>query len=578
MALDGMFLHSLISNISDIVIDSKIDKINQPEKDEIILTLRKNRKNYKLLVSSSPQFARIHITDIQKENPIKAPMYLMVLRKYIMGGIIKNIYQKSNDRIVIIDIQNSDELGFNSMYSLIIEIMGRHSNITLVRERDRKIMECIKHITADMNSYRVLYPGIKYINPPESKKLNPFDFTFSDFSLYISKNELEFNQDFFLNTFTGISRLFSNNLYEEFKMDNDLLVKGEIYDKFKSYISTLDEKISYNLYTSKMGLLVDFYFTHLPCLEKELEYTKYENPNKLLDDFYSKKDKQDRILSRSSNLQKLIHTNLERCIKKSKILNKTLKECTKKETYRLKGDLLTSNIYKIKRGDSQIKVLNYYNEESEEYIIINLDSSKSPSYNIQRYYKKYNKLKASEKHASMELNKNNEEENYLNSVLTNILNAEDYKDIDEIKNELIQTGYIKFKKKNKGPKVKESKPHHFISSDGIDIFVGRNNIQNDNLSLKSANKNYMWLHTKNLPGSHVIIASYDIPDNTLLEAAIIASYYSKGKNSPKQSVDYTKVKELRKPSGAKPGMVIYHTNKTITVNPADFSRLKIKHI
>lgn len=578
MALDGMFLHSLILDIKDIVLESKIDKINQPEKDEIILTLRKNRKNYKLLISSSPQFARIHITDIQKENPIKAPMYLMVLRKYIMGGIIKNIHQKDNDRIVTIDIENSDELGFNSIYSLVIEIMGRHSNITLVRHRDKKIMECIKHITADMNSYRVLYPGVKYIDPPESKKLNPFDFTFSDFSSFISKNEIEFNQDFFLNTFTGISRLFSKNLYEDFKMDNDMPVKGELYDKFKAYIDTLKNKISYNLYTSKMGLLVDFYFTHLDSLEKDLECTEYEDPNKLLDDFYSKKDKQDRILSRSSNLQKLIHTNLERCVKKSRILDKTLKECTKKDSYRLKGDLLTANIYKINRGDSKIKVLNYYNEETEEYVEINLDSCKSPSENVQRYYKKYNKLKASEKHASMELKKNNEEEDYLNSVLTNILNAEDYKDIDDIKNELIQTGYIKFKKKNKGPKVKESKPHHFVSSDGIDIFVGRNNIQNDNLSLKSANKNYMWLHAKNIPGSHVIIASYDIPDSTLLEASIIAAYYSKGKNSPKQSVDYTKVKELRKPSGAKPGMVIYHTNKTITVNPADFSTINIKHV
>ncbi|POO91499.1 fibronectin/fibrinogen-binding protein, partial [Clostridium sp. 2-1] len=259
---------------------------------------------------------------------------------------------------------------------------------------------------------------------------------------------------------------------------------------------------------------------------------------------------------------------------KLKILNETLNECAEKESFKIKGDLLTSYIYSIKKGDSECTLLNFYNENQEEYITISLNKTKTPAENVQYYYKKYNKLKTSEEYAKVQLKKNDEEMEYLNSVLTNILNAESYNEIDEIKNELIETGYIRFRKNSKNSKkVKTSKPNHFVSSDGIDIYVGKNNLQNDYLSLKFANKNYLWLHAKDIPGSHVIVCSFDVPDKTLEEAAIIAAYYSKGKDSLKLPIDYTKVKELKKPNGAKPGMVIYHTNKTLIVNPADFNKI-----
>ena len=574
MALDGIYLYSLVNDLQKSILNSKIDKINQPEKDEIILTIRKDRSNIKLLISASPRFARIHLTNSVKPNPIKAPMYLMVLRKYILGGRIISLTQKDNDRIMIMEIENRDELGFDSVYSLIIEIMGRHSNITLVRNRDNKVMESIKHITPDINSFRVLYPGVNYVYPPSSTKLSPFSTTYEDFSSYISKNSIVFDANFYSNCFTGISKLLSSELYYNTIEVNNSPTRSEIYENFKNFTENLQINISYNIYTNKIGILKDFYCLNLKTLEEDFLTISYDDPNTLMDAFYEKKDKQDRLQNKSVDLQKLVHTNIERCNKKTRILKETLAQCEEKETFRIKGDLLTSYIYTIKKGDKECTLLNFYNENEEEYIKIPLNETKTPSENVQFYYKKYNKLKTSEEYAKVQLEKNLEEIEYLNSVLTNILNADDYSEIEEIKNELVETGYIRFRKNNKNSKkVKASKPLHFVSSDGIDIYVGKNNLQNDYLSLKFANKNHLWLHAKDIPGSHVIVSAFDVPNKTLEEAAIIAGFYSKGKDSLKIPVDYTKVKELKKPNGSKPGMVIYHTNKTIIINPSDFNDL-----
>ena len=263
--------------------------------------------------------------------------------------------------------------------------------------------------------------------------------------------------------------------------------------------------------------------------------------------------------------------------KKENKLNSVLEKCNDKEDFKIKGDLLTSYIYSIKKGDSSFTTVNFFSEDGEE-VTIPLDENKTPSENVQSYYKKYNKLKKSEESAIEQLEKNSDELEYLNSVLTNIENCESYTEIDDIKEELISTGYVRKRKANgkNNKKAKPSKPLHYISSDGIDIFVGKNNIQNDNLSLKFANKNHMWLHTKNIPGSHVIVCSNDVPDNTLVEAATLAAYYSKAKESSKVDVDYTLVKNLKKPNGAKPGMVIYHTNYTMTVDPSDIKSLNLE--
>ena len=571
MALDGIFLSSLLTNLKESIVDSKIDKINQPEKDEIILQLRKNRSNIKLLISASSQFSRLHITNIQKENPLKAPLFLMVLRKYLVGGLITDITQKDSDRIVTIHVSSRDELGFDSKYLLIVEIMGRHSNITLVRERDLKVMESIKHITPDINTYRVLYPGVTYVYPPTSTKLNPFNFTEKDLINILEASSYNIDENFFFKNFTGVSKILSKELFTNLSSYNYNLKDTErLYKFIKNLFNDIKNNPSFNIYVDDNGLLKDFHATKFSSLKA----INYDDPSKMLDEFYYKKDKQERLHSRSQNLQKLIHTNIERCNKKEKILENTLEDCKSKEDFKIKGDLLTSFIYSFKKGDKSVKVQNFYNENSPE-VEIKLNPNKTPSENVQIYYKKYNKLKKAEEEAYIQLEKNENELKYLHSVLTNILNADSYDEIEEIKNELMETGYLKFRKSSQKKKNK-SKPLHFISSDGIDIYVGKNNLQNDYLSLKFAHKNYMWMHTKDIPGSHVIICSNDVPDNTLEEAAILAAFYSKAKTSSKVPVDYTLVKNLKKPNGAKPGMVIYHTNYTMYTEPKEFSNLNLK--
>lgn len=577
MALDGIYLYSLLHDFKKSILNCKIDKINQPEKDEVILTLRKDRENIKLLISASSKFPRIHLTNVSKPNPLQAPMFTMVMRKYLIGGRITHITQLNGDRIIQLHIESTDELGFDSKYILIVEIMGRHSNITLVRERDNKIMECIKHISSDVNTYRVLYPGISYVYPPSSPKLDPFNFSFDDYNLYLENNNIAIDELFFTNTFTGIGKPLSRSLYINFLQDNDNINSDNIFNFFKIFMKNIENEFSFNIYKEN-DIFKDFYCINLSLYENKFSKINFDNPNLLLDEFFAIKDKQDRLLSRSMDLQKLVTTNIDRCNNKAKKLKNILKECDEKQKYKIFGDLLTSYIYLINKGDKEIKVLNFYNSDEEEYVTIKLDENKSPSENIQSYYKKYNKLKKSEESAIEQLEKNKEELEYLNSVFTNIINCENYVEINDIKKELTETGYLKFKGNSKNNKKdKASKPIHFISSDGIDIYIGKNNIQNDYLTLKFANKNHLWLHTKNIPGSHVILCSDNPSDTSIEEAAILAAYYSKAKNSTKVPVDYTIVKNIKKPNGAKPGMVIYHTNYTIYTEPSGYNDFKFEN-
>lgn len=574
MALDGIYLSSLIDEIKDIIIDCRVDKVTQPEKDEIILSFKKNRKVYKLLISSSSNYPRIHFTDFNKENPAQAPMFCMVLRKYLNTATVLDVRQIDSDRLLVIDFKSSDELGFDSVYSLIVEIMGRHSNISLVRTRDNLIMDSIKHITADINSFRVLYTGVEYIYPPSSTKLDVFNFSYDDFYKYLMAKDIQFTEKFFTGVFTGISSNLSSELVYRYSKENtpfNLEHSKNIYEfTINIFKDTLNNPFLASYAMS--GKLKDFHCVELTSL-KDCDYEKYDSPSKLIENFYFQKDKYDRLNAKSSDLQKIVNNNINRCDKKIKILMETLKECDTKGAYKLNGELLTANIYSIKKGDKIAKVVNYYSENGE-YVEIKLDENKTPSENVQYYYKKYNKFKKSEEMALIQMNLAENELQYLHSVLTNILNVENYNEIEDIKNELIETGYITFKKHNKGKKPKPTKPMHFISSDGIDIYVGRNNIQNDFLTLKLANKNDIWLHTKDIPGSHVIIKnSGNIPESTILEAGNLSAYYSKSKNSSSVPVDYTEVKNVKKPSGAKPGMVIYTTNKTLYITPIE-SNLK----
>jgi predicted ribosome quality control (RQC) complex YloA/Tae2 family protein len=567
MALDGIFIKSIKDELNEILIDGKVEKVNQPEKDEIVLTIRKGRVNQKLLISSSSNYPRLHITNLNKPNPLKAPMFCMVLRKYLSNAKLISIEQVNNDRIVMLNFESRDEMGFDSNYTLYVEIMGRHSNITLVRQRDMMVMDSIKHLTEDNNSFRSVFPGVEFMLPPVYSKLNPFEFTLEDFTNLITKEPLEFNERLFMTLFAGISINISKILYEE-TMDKGLNLNdlNSLYDFINNYFSSLNSKpYSFNIY-SEDGELKDFYCYDPPqfsCYDKSV----FSSASLLLEEYYNQKDKKDRLKNKSASVNKIITNNINRCVKKEKILNKTLEECESKDQFRLKGELLTANIHAIDKGVDSIKLLNYY-EPEETWIDISIDPYKSPSQNVQKYYKKYNKLKKSEEAAYIQLESNEEELNYLNSVLTHLNNCDNYKDIDELRKELIESGYIKKKAGNKKDKSKPSKPLHFVSSEGVDLYVGKNNIQNDELTLKFAAKNDIWFHTKEIPGSHVIVRFDErITDITLEEAANLAAFYSKGKNSTKVPVDYTEIKNIKKPNGSKPGMVIYYTNKTVYIDP-----------
>lgn len=568
MALDGIFLYSISQELKNSLLNGRVEKVNQPEKDEIILSIKNDRNNYKLLISASPMYPRIHLTKISKENPMSPPMFCMLLRKHLNSSKLVDIRQLDTDRILFLDFESKDELGFNSIYTLVIEIMGRHSNITLVRQRDNIIMDSIKHVTPDINSIRCLYPGIPYVFPPASEKLNPLNYIYEDLATFVRDKNIKFEKNFSSKIFTGISTQFSKEIFYRISKSNIQLSVDNlyaIYTELENIFKQIKENNFFFALYSQENEFRDFYCLELTNLENA-EITKYTSSSELLDAYYYYKDKEDRLTSKSSNLLRLINNNLERCYKKLNLLENTLKECEEKDTYKIYGELLTANIYAIKGGEDKVTVLNYYSE-NEEYVDIKLDHNKTPSQNIQSYFKKYNKYKKSEEAAALQIDSAKEEIDYLQSVLTSIKNVEDYKSIEDIKRELMETGYIKFKKESK-KKEKLSKPMHFISSEGIDIYVGKNNIQNDYLTLKFANNHDIWLHTKDIPGSHVIIKTVkSFSEKTIEEAANIAAYYSKGKDSSKVAVDYTEVKNVHKPNGAKPGMVIYYTNKTTYITP-----------
>lgn len=583
MALDGIFIKSIVQELQNKIIGLRVDKVNQPEKDEVLLSFKINRKTEKLLISASPNYPRINFTNENKSNPIQAPLFCMILRKYLVGSRVTDITQLNNDRIITITFESSDELGFDSIYNLIIEIMGRHSNITLVRNRDNIVMDSIKHLTADISSYRCLYPGVSYVFPPESTKLNPFNFSENDFAKYFIDYSLSINSKIFANIFTGVSSEISEDILLKLgllsnidNLSSEDFIKESVILFLKDYFKNIENnKFSFKEYISTN-------YRKFHCIDllalKDDKFLSYDSASKLLDTYYREKDKFDRLNNKSADLLKLVNTNIDRCNKKLRILNRNLKDCEEKEKFRLYGELLTSYIYSFKMGDKQVTVLNYYNTDEEEYLTIPIDDGKTPSENIQSYYKKYTKLKKSEEMATIQIESTEEELNYLSSVLTYLNNIESINEIEELRNELMESGYIKkkrsSKKKVKGPK---SLPHHFISSEGIDIYVGKNNIQNDFLTLKFAGKNDIWLHTKEIPGSHVIIKNdSNITDITLREAANLAAFYSKGKDSTKVPVDYTEVKNLKKPNGAKPGMVIYYTNKTFFIDPVEPNLEKVE--
>lgn len=584
MPIDGVVVRNIVFELDTLLSNGKIDRISQPEPDEIIISLRNNCKNHKLLLSASPNYPRVHLTEINKQNPIEAPMFCMVLRKHLSGGRIIRVEQYNLDRIIKIYIESYDELGNLSTKIIICEIMGRRSNISLVYDNNFMVIDSIKHLTLEMNSYRQLLPGITYKYPPMQDKLEIDNMSFEELMTRLESASPGIKLGKFVtNNINGFSSLSALEICRSAGLDTEMdvirldeLQKKSILNSFSSFAEKVRtasfDPCIYNLKTSQY----DFYSFSLNCLA-HMDVLHLPSISQTIEDFYGTKDKSDRARQKSADLIKVVNNNLSRCYKKLSIQEEKLLECSQREKWRLYGDLIMSSLYNIKKGDGRAMVPNLYEEEQKE-VEIPLDIMLSPVENAQHYYKKYNKEKTAELITEKQKAENLQEIQYLEGLMINLESCTEDEEFDEIRSELAVSGYMRKHKKMASRKITRSKPMHFVSSDGIDIYVGKNNVQNDYLSLKFADNNDIWMHTKNIPGSHVIIKSAGniVKDSTIFEAAVLAAYYSKAKNSSSVPVDYTEKRNIKKPSGAKPGMVIYYTNRTIHVTPDEETLLKIK--
>lgn len=579
MALDAVAVRCLVNELNSYIINGRIDKIHQPEKDEIIIHIRTFTDSYKLVLSASSAHPRIHFTENPKKNPMTAPMFCMLLRKHIGSGKITGAEQIGFERIIRLSIESYNELGDLTTKYLIIEIMGRHSNIILTNH-EMKILDSIKHIDFTVSSVRQVLPGLEYTAPPKQDKIDLIDIN--------SETPIEFNfigkaDKSLLNTVAGISPLTAREIIyrafrrtdinaSELNVNKQSALKVELV-KFAGEIRS--NNFDPCMITDKAsGKVIDFSAVPIKQYESIAEITPYENINTLLDSFFNTRDMHERMRQKSAGLVKLLNNNIERIAKKLIILEKTLNDAEHKDKYKIYGDLLTANIYKIEDGMNSVEAENYY-ENNSPTVKIPLDPQLSPSQNAQRYYKKYNKAKTAEIEAAKQIKSSRGALDYLESTLTAVENSETESDLNAIRSELIAEGYLNRKINPKKQKQNISKPLHFVSSDGFDIYVGKNNTQNDYLTLKLANSSDIWFHTKNIHGSHTVIKlglDKDVPKTTIREAAEIAAYYSKARESSQVPVDFTQIKNVKKPGGARPGMVIYDHYNTIYVTPKEAAK------
>lgn len=586
MALDGIVISALTNEINQKLSGGRIDKIHQPERDELIISVRTFTGAYKLLICANASFPRIHITESKKENPDKPPMFCMLLRKHIGGGKILSVAQEGFERIVKIAVESYDELGFLSVKYLIVEIMGKHSNIILT-DAEGKILDCVFHVDITVSSVRQVLPGLPYEAPPSQGKKNPLEADKTDILYSLSHDDLPLWKQL-MNAYSGISPLVAREaVYRAIGMcdisgpecDRDDLEKVSV--NFKAIIDDIKEG-TYNpcIITDKESKKpIDFCSIDIAQYSQSAYVDHFASVNEAVETFYIKKASAESLRQKSGDMMKFLNTSLERCAKKLQIQNETLKSAGKRDRYKMYGDLITANIYMIEQGMKEVKVINFYSPEAEE-IVIPLKTDLTPSKNAQRYYTKYNKEKTAEAETLKQKKFNEEEIDYLESVKEAVMKAETKAEIDQIRDELIEQGYLK----NKGRLPKRKKPEiptpmHFISDDGYHIYVGKNNKQNDYVTLKLGRSTDIWFHTKGIHGSHTIVKTEDameVPERTYLQAAALAAYYSKGRSSQSVPVDYTEVKNVKKPAGAKPGMVIYVSYNTLYVTPDEEEALRLK--
>lgn len=556
MALDGIFLHHLKNEISAFAIGARVEKIHQPSKEELVFSLRSREGAKKLLLSARADSARVHFTEFPPENPAKPPMLCMLLRKHLVSARITEITQDGLERILTIGLDSANELGDPVHFSLIVEIMGRYSNVILVDENGI-IVDALKRVDEEKSQVRIILPGEKYTAPPAQSKLN----ILTDNEVVI-ESQLKSSRKTPSKAFQDVVMGVSPIVCREYENGAPLSLIKQYAENPKPVVVVTDKPF-------------DFAFMPISQYGNLAVLKEFESPSALLDYFFYEKVRIDRIRQRSAELFKTLQNLQERAVRKAANREKELEDCRDKEIYRIFGDLIISNQYALKKGAPYYDLENYYDEN--KMVRIPADVTLNPAQNAQKYYKEYRKKQIAETKLTDFINQARQEAEYLESVIDSLSRAETDSEISAIRTELSETGFLKrksFKSKNE----KALKPMEFESTEGFKILVGRNNVMNDKLTLKTA-KNYdLWFHVKDTAGSHVIVINdgREFTDKLIREAALLASYNSKAGTSSNVPVDYTIIKNVKKPAGAKPGMVIYDDYKTefVTPNMEEIERIK----
>jgi len=540
MSFDGFFLHHMVEELRRELVNGRIQKINQPFEQELVLQIRSNRQSHRLLLSAHPVFGRIQLTQTTFENPAQPSTFIMVLRKYLQGALIESIEQVENDRIVEMTVSNKNEIGDHIQATLIIEIMGKHSNILLVDKSSHKILEVIKHVGFSQNSYRTLLPGSTYISPPSTESLNPF--TIKDEKLFEILQTQETTAKNLQSLFQGLGRDTANEL--------ESILVSEKLSTFRNFFNQ-----------ETKPCLTETSFSPVPFANQVEE--PFASLSDLLDTYYKDKAERDRVKQQASELIRRVENELQKNRHKLKKQEKELLATDNAEEFRQKGELLTTFLHQVPNDQDQVILDNYYTNQP---ITIALDKALTPNQNAQRYFKRYQKLKEAVKYLTDLIEETKATILYLESVET-VLNQAGLEEIAEIREELIQTGFIRRRQREKIQKRK--KPEQYLASDGKTIiYVGRNNLQNEELTFKMARKEELWFHAKDIPGSHVVISgNLDPSDEVKTDAAELAAYFSQGRLSNLVQVDMIEVKKLNKPTGGKPGFVTYTGQKTLRVTP-----------
>lgn len=573
MAFDGIVISNLTYELNTNLVGGRISKISMPEDNELIFTIKNNAKTYRLLVSASASLPLVYLTDVNKPAPKVAPAFLMLLRKYIGTAKINNIFQMGLERILCFELEHLNELGDLSHKRMYIEIMGKHSNIIFTDENN-KIIDSIKRISANMSSLREVLPGREYFLPEELKKKDLLNTELEEFIEILKSKEYPLSKSIYMN-FAGISPLIA----EEIILRASLLSQapstslGELeYTHLFHTIQNLLEDINTHNFTPniiyKGEEAIEFSSISLYSYEgKEYKRESFDSVSKMLYDFYSSREAFVLNRQKSSDLRRIVNTALERASKKYDLQEKQLQDADKKDIYRVYGDLLNTYGYSLKGGESSFTTENFYDDNKE--ITIPLDKNKSAKENAKKYYDKYAKLSRTTKALSEEILKTKNDMEHLQSIQTALEVSSDDESLSQIRQELVDFGYIKKHSSAKKQKI-TSHPYHYISSDGYDIYVGKNNYQNEELTFKVATGNDWWFHAKGIPGSHVILKSNneeELPDRAYEEAAALAAFYSKAKDADKVEVDYIQKKNIKKVAGAAPGFVIYHSNWSMVATP-----------